>query len=329
MKSTAKAYANIALMKYWGKRDEDLILPYNSSLSMTLNKYWAETTVEYSEKYKKNEVYINDEKFKKDEKDIHGFLDKIAALANVKLKARMHSETNVPIAAGLASSTCGFAALAVAATSALNLEMPLKELSKIARQGSGSATRSLFGGFVEWTKGENKDGSDSYAVQVADENHWPEMRIIACVVNPGKKRVSSRAGMSKTVETCPLYDCWLESADSNLETIREGILEKDFTKTGETSEHNALKLHATMMTTIPSIIYWIPSTVEVIQEVLRMRKDGIEAYFTMDAGPNVKILCLEENEGKILERVQTLEGVIETTSSKPGKGPEILNEHLF
>ena len=329
MKATATANANIALVKYWGKRNKELILPQNGNISMTCDGMTTTTTVEFSEKYKENTVVINDEEFQKDDKDIHGHIDRIANLAGIKQKARVISESNFPVAAGLASSASGFAALTVAAAAAAGLKLSPKELSILTRQGSGSACRSIFGGFAEWYRGEKEDGSDSFAEQIVDKNYWPEFRMITTIVQKKKKSVTSRAGMAQTVETCPYYQGWLKTITDDLKLVREGIKEKDFEKVGQAAEHNCFKMHALMIATKPAIVYWLPATMEIIQGVLAWREEGLKCYFTIDAGSNVKVLCLGKDEEEINKRLLNLEGVIETIVCKPGDGAKLLGKHLF
>ena len=328
-KATAIANANIALVKYWGKRNKELILPYNGSISMTCDGLFTTTTVEFSDKYSEDTVIINDEELARDEKDILGHLERIRKMAGIKEKARAVSESNFPVAAGLASSASGLAALTLAAAKATGLDLDRKELSILARQGSGSACRSIYGGFVEWLKGMKEDGSDSYAEQIVDKNYWSEFRMIVTILTEAKKKIGSRAGMAQTVETCPYYQGWLKTVDEDLKIIREGILQKDFTKAGVQTEHDCLKMHALMMTTRPSIIYWRPATMELIQNVINWREEGLECYFTIDAGPNVKILCLEKDEKEINKRLLGIEGVIKTIIAKPGDDAKITDKHLF
>ena len=272
-KATAIANANIALVKYWGKRDRELILPQNGSISMTCDGMTTTTTVEFSDKYKEHTVIINDEEFQKDEKDIHGHLDRIGQLAGIKQQARVVSESNFPVAAGLASSASGFAALTIAAAAAVGLKLSPKELSILVRQGSGSACRSVFGGFVEWHRGETPDGLDSYAESIVDKNYWSDFRMVTTIVQKGKKLVTSRAGMAQTVESCPYYEGWLRTVTDDLKSVRKGIKEKDFKKVAQTAERNCLKMHALMMATKPAIVYWIPATMEIIQNVLACREE--------------------------------------------------------
>jgi len=272
IKATAIANANVALVKYWGKRDKDLLLPKNGSISVTLDGVSAKTTVEFSKKYKENIFILNGKRVKKDSKEqkeyIDDFLNKIKKLTNNKLKAKIVSKNNFVSGSGLASSAAGFAALTGAINKALNLGFGNKKLSILARLGSGSATRSVFGGFVEWQKGKKKDGSDSFAKQIADDSFWPEFRIVACITSKEEKKIKSRAGMEQTILTSPFYNAWLKTIDKDLKDVRDGLIKKNFSKVGRVAEENCLKMHSLMMSTKPSIIYFEPGTIEVIHNVL-------------------------------------------------------------
>ena len=296
---------------------------------MTCDGLNTVTTVEFSPSYQKDEIIINDEELKKDEKDVLGHLERIRKLAGIKDFAKVVSETNFPVAAGLASSASGLAAITVAASKAAGLRLSERELTMLTRQGSGSACRSILGGFAEWRRGQKDDGSDSFAETVAPKTHWPQFRMIATVLSEKKKPVGSRAGMKQTVETCPFYKGWLDSVEKDLDTVRKGILEKNFTMVGQTAEHNFFKLHAIMMATVPAILYCIPESVEVLRLVRGLRESGTECYATMDAGPQVKILCLEKDEKKILAEFQKLPCVKKTIVCRPGDGAKLLDRHLF
>jgi diphosphomevalonate decarboxylase len=329
MKATAKANANIALVKYWGKRNKKLILPYNSSISMTCDGLFTISTVEFSDKLKKDLIFINDKELEKDEKNLFGHLEKIRQMAGIKERAKVVSQSNFPLAAGLAGSASGLAAITVAAVKAAGLNLDQKAISILARQGSGSACRSIFGGFVEWLKGKKKDGSDSYGVQIVPAEHWPEFRLIVTILSEEKKKVGSRLGMAQTVETCPYYENWLKTINQDLEIVRKGILDRDFTSVGSRAEHNCLKMHALMMTTSPAIIYWRPETLKIIQNILNWREGGLECYFTIDAGPQVKIICLEKDGPELKKRLQVLKEVKKIIVCRPGQGTKLIDEHLF
>ncbi len=233
--------------------------------------------------------------------------------------AEVHSVNHVPTASGFASSASGFAALAGAATRALDVSISEQTLSRIARQGSGSACRSIYGGFVEWKKGNKTDGSDSYAVQVQPEGQW-DVRLAAVILSDTVKTTSSREGMKRTVATSPFYPGWVERIPHDLREVKDGIKNRDFEKVGSVAEENCLKMHATMLGATPPVMYWHDTTVRVMQTVQKMREQGIPAYFTIDAGPNVKVLYLPDDEEKVLKALRQITGVQEVIASRSGKG---------
>lgn len=321
MKATAKAHTNIALIKYWGKRNEEIILPTNSSLSLTLDGFHTTTTVDFQEELTADNFLLNEEKVTGEAfRRVTTFLDLIRNLSGKEtLYANVHSINEVPTAAGLASSASGFAALAAAGTKAIGMNLTDQELSRLTRQGSGSASRSIYGGFVQWEMGEKADGSDSYAVPIAPQEHW-DVRMAAVVLSSTMKKISSREGMRRTVETSPFYDGWLKSVPEDLKNIKEAIQEKDFIRVGEIAEANCLKMHATSLGAKPPFTYWIDATIRVMHQVEELRAQGIPAYFTMDAGPNVKVLYLPEHEAIIQKTLQEVDGVTDVILSKPGSG---------
>lgn len=327
MKASAKANSNIAFVKYWGKRDTKLIIPTNPSISMTMEGLTTHTTIEFSSEYTENEVVLNGKgQSGKSLEKISTQVERIKKLANCALNYKLVSKNNFPTAAGMASSASGFAALSTAAAAALGLELDRKELSILSRRGSGSACRSVHGGYVEWLMGDSND--TSYANQIADENHL-DIRNIIAVVAAGEKKISSRVGMQTTIDTCPLYKARLEAVKQTYKDVREGILEKDFTKIGKAAELDMLIMHATMMTTVPSLLYWAPATVAVLHAVYDMREEGLEAYSTIDAGPNVHVLTLPKNEKEVTKRLESIAGVESLIHTKPGKGAELVSEGLF
>lgn len=321
MRATAKAHTNIALIKYWGKRNEELILPTNNSLSVTLDGFYTKTTVHFKEQLKQDTFILNDETISGVMYDrVTQYLDLFRKYADRNnLYAEVISVNKVPTAAGFASSASGFAALAAAAAKALELNLSDQELSRFTRQGSGSACRSIYGGFVEWEKGQANDGSDSFAVQIAPQDHW-DIRIAAVVLTAKEKDVSSRVGMKRTVDTSVFYDGWLESLPADLHAIKDGIKERDFEKVGAIAEANCLKMHATTLGANPPFTYWQDNTMTVMQAVQELRKANVPAYFTIDAGPNVKVLYLPEDEQKVLGKLRATEGVSDVIVSKVGKG---------
>ncbi|MBT3405940.1 diphosphomevalonate decarboxylase [Candidatus Woesearchaeota archaeon] len=326
MKSSAIANSNIALVKYWGKQDKELILPYNNSISLTISDLHTHTTVEFNEELKEDQITLNDSQIDEtSRKQIIKFLDIIRKDSD--LKAKIVSKNNFPTASGLASSASGYAALTLAATKALNLNLTKEELSKLARRGSGSACRSIYGGLSEWQKGTNND--DSFAKQIEKKDYWPDLRMLICTTTTEEKKTKSRAGMAQTVATSPMYKSWLDTIENDLTNVRTAIKNKDFTLLGKTAESNCLKMHATMITTEPPIIYWNPTTIKIMKQVELLREQGIECYYTMDAGPQVKILCLKNNQETILEKIKQIDGVINTITTKPGEPAKTTEQHLF
>lgn len=318
-----RAYTNIALIKYWGKRDEELFLAMNSSLSLTLDSFYTETSVAFEDKAEKDVFYLNDEL--QDEaatKKVSNFLDLFREKAGITTRAVVKSTNFVPTAAGLASSASGMAALAGAANLASGLNLDKRTLSTFARRGSGSATRSIYGGFVEWQMGTGSD--DSYAVKI-DDADW-DIGMVTVIVNNQQKAVSSREGMKNTVETSPFYAGWLEATEKDLVAIKEAIHSKNFEKVGQITESNAMKMHATMLGSNPPLSYWEPDSVRAMQAVRELREQGISCYFTMDAGPNVKVLCRLSDSEKIKQYLLNDFSAEQLIVSGPGKDIEEITE---
>src|SRR5690625_510565 len=321
MRATARANSNIALIKYWGKRNEEIILPTNNSLSVTLDGLYTETTVEFDEQLTKDQFTLNNEVVTGVPYErVTKFLNLFRTYTGKEdLYAKIDSVNHVPTAAGFASSASGFAALAAATAEALQLDLSDTQLSKFTRQGSGSACRSIYGGFVEWEKGEKEDGTDSYAKEIAPQNHW-DLRVAAVVLNETEKDISSREGMKRTVETSEFYEGWLTGIPADIEEIKAGIKARDFNRVGAVAEANCLKMHATTLGAKPPFTYWTDATMRVMQTVQKLRKDGISAYFTIDAGPNVKVLYQPENEEVLEKTLKETEGVSDVILSRVGAG---------
>ena len=215
------------------------------------------------------------------------------------------SSNNFPTAAGLASSSSAFSALALAATHASQRSFTPKELSVLARQGSGSACRSIWGGWVRWNKGIQEDGTDSHGIPIAGSDHWDVCMIIA-VVSSQPKKVGSTKGMLASEQTSPFYSSWVQTAQEDVEKAQIALMNKDIKTLGECMEHSTIKMHATMMTTQPTIRYWKPKSLAIIELVENLRNEGFSCYQTMDAGPNVKILCPRDEAKSIANRIKAL-----------------------
>ncbi|WP_432362689.1 diphosphomevalonate decarboxylase [Sporosarcina sp. UB5] len=323
---TAKAHANIALIKYWGKRDEQLFLPMNSSLSITLDKFYTETSVHFCEDLKAD-VFIFNKCIANvaETNKVSRYLDHIRKMAGVERYAMVQSINYVPTAAGFASSASGYAALSSAAARAIGLDVDEKKLSQLARIGSGSASRSIFGGFVEWTKGNLDDGSDCYARQIEEESYW-DLCILAIQLSDKKKSISSRAGMKHTVETSPFYNIWVKEAEKDLGLLKDALQQKDFERFGHVTESNALKMHATTLGANPPYWYWEAGTISVMNQVRQLRDSGVLAFFTMDAGPNVFVICQQKDKEVVENTLLTLDEIEQIYVCQPGPGVTYLSK---
>jgi diphosphomevalonate decarboxylase len=328
MKATALAHPNIALVKYWGKRDGARMLPYQSSLSMTLSPLSVLTTVEFGTSSPRLE--LNGYKLRGGERTrVLQVLEAVQAEAPRPLGlARVMSIGDFPPAAGLASSAAGFAALAVAARAAAGLAPDVRAASMLARLGSGSACRSIQGGFCEWVRGERADGADSYGVQRFGAGHWPELRMVVAILDAAEKEVKSREGMHSTVETSPYYPAWVENAEAEVARARELVARKDLEGLGALAERNAWRMHATALAADPPLCYLLPRTLELIHLVREQRKRGLPVWFTLDAGPN-PVLLTDEAHVEAAEELARACRALEVVKCVPGEGVELMAEHLF
>ncbi len=258
-------------------------------------------------------------------------LDLVRLKAKTRLRARAASENNFPVAAGFASSASGVAALVIAAANALKLKLAMRELSIIARQGSGSACRSVMGGFVEWKRGVQRNGRDSFAVQVAPAEHWPEFKCVIAVVERERKKVSSRAGMKQTVETSTLFKQRLLDVPKRIEDCKKFIFEKRAPELFELVMRDAMSMHACMLDTFPPIVYLNEASKAVINAVHELNASAGEIVcgYTFDAGPNAHIYCLRENAGQVKKTLEQVDGVQQTIVSNVGKGPKLVEKHLL
>jgi diphosphomevalonate decarboxylase len=290
----AFASSNIALAKYWGKRDAELNLPINSSLSVSLGRLGTWTQIRRAEQ---NAVFLNGRSVDPAESFAVRTLDFLKLFPGVAPAFEVRTENNIPTAAGLASSASGFAALVMALDDLAGWELDRKKLSMLARLGSGSASRSIYDGFVEWHAGRRSDGIDSFAEPMGCA--WPEFRIGICALCSAPKPVGSRDGMNRTVETSELYKSWPAQAAADLSAIRGAIEARHFSLLGKTAERNALSMHATMLAAWPPLLYLQPESIGLIHKVQRVRADGLEVYLTIDAGPNIKLLFLDKDEASV------------------------------
>lgn len=311
--ATAVAHPNIALCKYWGKRERTLNLPSTPSLSLTVAPFSTTTTVQWG--VPADEVVLNGATASAAEtKKVLAVCD---LLDSWRPRVRVESINNFPTAAGLASSSSGFAALVVAAAAAAGQKRTAEELSVLARRGSGSACRSIYGGWAEWRMGTRSDGADSHAVEVAPADHW-DVRLVVAIFGSGPKEVSSRDGMNHTQETSPYFSGWAAAAPRDVEEARRAVLARDLETLAHVTERSTLRMHASMMAADPPLLYWTSGTVWGMEVVKNLRKKGLVAAYTMDAGPNVKVLCRAADADEVVYRLQPVAERVEVLS--PG-GP--------
>ena len=293
----AFAPSNIALVKYWGKRDRDFNLPVTGSLSISLGEKGAFTRIRLSEQ-NTHSVHLNGTPIQA-ESTFHRRLSEFLNLIKPGATHFYEVETtmNLPVAAGLASSACGFAALVKAFAQLYAWNLPEPILSILCRMGSGSACRSLWQGFVEWHAGERDDGLDSFAEPLPYS--MPELAIGLCILTQAEKAIPSREAMNITTRTSILYEAWPKQVAEDLRLMRYALQTEDFALLGQTAERNALAMHATMLASTPAVCYFLPETLAVMQQVWQLRQAGIAVYFTEDAGPNLKLLAKRCDISKI------------------------------
>lgn len=320
--ATARAHSNIALIKYWGKRDAELNIPAVGSISLTLDGLSTDTRVTFRAGLQQDEFWLAENRV--DATRVTRFLDLVRGSAGLDSRAVVESTNNFPTAAGLASSASGFAALAVAASAAAGLSLDDRELSILARRGSGSAARSLFGGLVELHAGARSDGLDSFAEPVLPPEAWP-LNVVVAITELGQKSVNSTVGMGESALTSPFYPAWVETGENDLAAMRLAIAHRNFEQLGQLAEYSCLKLHALMMSTRPALVYWNSGTMAAMHAVLELRASGIPVYFTIDAGPQVKALCLPEYVSVVADALGRVVGVHETRVSALGRGAHLLS----
>lgn len=322
MTAKARAHTNIALVKYWGKKDQQLILPYTDSLSLTLSEFYTTTQVAFDERLSQDYFLIDGHPANtKSEQRLTEFMNLIRARSNTDLFAHVDSINHVPISAGLASSASAFAALAAAASKAAGLDLNPTAVSRLARRGSGSATRSVFGGLVEWHKGY--DDESSFAEPVA-ENVDFGLEMIAILLDTSVKKVSSRFGMQNVVETSPYYPAWQDVVAHDMQAIKAAILKKDINLIGQIAEENAMRMHALTLSAQPSFTYFNAASLTAMELVHDLRYQGVNCYYTLDAGPNVKVIYHHNDRAAILATLGAKFGAKNLVVSLPGPGIQYL-----
>jgi diphosphomevalonate decarboxylase len=320
--TTARANVNVALVKYWGKRDATLNLPATGSISLTLDRLFVEASCAPTDEKAEPCTIDGVDAAGEEGARIRRFLDVVRAEAGSTARFRVTTRSEVPRGVGLASSAAAFAALALAGSRAAGLRLEPPALSALARRGSGSAARSIFGGFVVWHRGERADGRDSVAEQLLDPAAW-DVRMVVAVTSTAPKAVSSREGMRRAAES-PLYPAWVETAEHDLAGARAAIAARDLEALGLVAEHSALKMHAIGLAARPALLYWRGATVECIHRVWALRAEGVAGWVTIDAGPQVKVLCAPGDAERIAAALREVPGVERVLTCCPGRGAEVV-----
>lgn len=320
--ATARAHPNIAFIKYWGNRDNALKIPVNGSLSMNLDGLFTETSVTWHDSEGQDTLTLNGSEA--DEATlarVQRHMTMLRERLGVKGYGAVVSANNFPMGVGIASSAASFAALTVAAVRAMGVTLEERELTRLARIGSGSASRSVPTGFVEWQAGD--DHASSYAYSFAEPSHWDLVDVVA-VVSDAHKKVGSEDG-HKTAETSDLQGARVAGAYARVATCKRAIEARDFTSFAEVVELDSNLMHAVMMTSRPALFYWQAATMTVMQAVRELRQDGLSVCYTLDAGPNVHCLCLSKDVAQVRDALARVEGVRDIRQAGVGAGAQIVD----
>ena len=313
---TAIAHPNIAFIKYWGNRDDTLRIPLNSSISMNLDGLYTETTVQYDPLLQSDVVMIDGKSAAPDaSRRVSQYLDLVRSLAGINTPAKVDSRNNFPMGSGIASSASAFAALSLAASMAAGLKLDEASLSRLARRGSGSACRSIPAGIVAWHAG-NHDG-DSFAEQLAPPEYW-ELVDCLVVVNEGHKQVGSTDGHRMSFSS-PLQELRIADSARRYDQCSQAILTRDFDSLAEVIEQDSNLMHSVMNTSRPELVYWNEVTQNVIHAVTGMRRNGLEAAFTIDAGPNVHVITLKNLTQAVKECLESIKGILRIVVAPIGR----------
>jgi len=325
MRATAVAHPNIALVKYWGKADADLNIPAVGSISITLDTLTTTTTVVFEDGLEADRFTLDGHSDPARLARVEHCLSLFRERCGPTPFADICSDNNFPTAAGLASSASGFAALAVAVDHALGTNLPPESLADIARRCSGSAARSVFGGFAEISIVERGEDGAPTARQLLGPDAWP-LAVIIAVTQTDSKKVGSTPGMDLTSRTSPYYPAWVESSNADLESARHAIETRDFGALAEVSEHSCLKMHGAMMASRPGLLYWNAATIDCLHLIRELRRAGTAVFFTVDAGPQVKAICRPEEGARVAERLGDVPGVISVLAAGLGRGARVIDE---
>ncbi len=320
MKVVARAHPNIALIKYWGKQDVERNLPAVGSVSITLDQLHATTELSPA---RADAFQLNGREDLAGGQRVAKLLDRLRELkAQPTPPLDVVSQVNFPVAAGLASSAAGFAALAVGAAASFELELSILGLARVAGGGSGSAARSLYGGFVRLDAPASAD-ADIDVRQLASADHWA-LKVVIAITDKGPKAMGSGPAMRATAASSPFYPAWCENQIPDIDQAEAAVIAKDFDRLAELAEASCLKMHAVAMAANPGILYWKGATVEAIHHIRALRAAGVGTFFTIDAGPQVKAICLEHDADRVERELADLPGVVETMQVGLGPGATCL-----
>lgn len=325
MKGCAVAWApiNIAVVKYFGKANASLNIPANPSLAITLSKLGTKTSTCFHEALQKDVIIIDGKEAEGPTYErISRFLDLLRQKAGLRIFARVESANNIPKSQGLASSASGFAALALSATKALGLDFDLEGLSEVARRGSGSAPRSLLGGFVEHAVSE--EGA-SRVRQIAPPHYW-DVRAVIAMVSAGNKEVSSGEAMERARLTSPFFEKWLEENKALLEPAKEAILQRNMAALARVSERSCFLMHAVALSSWPPLVFFNDATMECYRRVRNLQLEGVQCCFTTDAGPHVVVLCEAKEVMPVVEALSNVKGVERILIDRPGEGARLVQD---
>ena len=315
MQSIVRTSPNIALIKYWGKRNTIKNLPAVDSISITLDNLWTEMNVIFSSDLSNDELFINEKK-QNNISRVKNCIDSICG--EQRDYASIMSRCNFPISAGLASSSSSFSALVVAINSLMKKKWNTQLLANHAGSVSGSAARSILGGIVKL----NNEPEKIRITQLLSPNDWP-LRVVIAITDKKEKAISSSKAMKLSADTSPFYSSWVEDQNDDIKEANSFISKKDFEGLASISEHNCMKMHSIMWTTRPSIVYWNSTTIDCMHAIRDLQRNGESVFFTIDAGPQIKAICLPENEEKIAKKLNEIKGVQSIMTSGLGSGPII------
>ena len=324
MQASAQAQPNIALVKYWGKKDIVQNLPATGSISITLDAPRTRTRVSFSEDLAQDQFLLNGKPEAAMLNRVSACLDNLRALADCPLRARIDSDNDFPTGAGLASSASGFAALVVAGASALGLDLDTQQLADLARRGSGSAARSLLGGFVELSLAD-PDGQSTPVRSLCAAHEWP-LSVAIAITSSSAKSVSSTEGMERSRLTSPFYPAWVDSSHDDLARARQAISDRDFMALARVSEYSCLKMHGLAMASEPGLLYFNAATVACLLRIRTLRTQGVPVFFTVDAGPQVKAVCLPEALEQVCKALAGVAGVERVIRCGLGAGARLDKE---